>query len=133
MHRVAELGALGGFAHPVSRNPKHKNLIAVLREAREFLARPDNNFAWSSWDDAAAALREVDGFISRIEVGEMPDCSAIELLFLPTGPIQAVSLSSGWGQQFHRLADRFDAAVERAYGEGLVARLRQLVSPCGHR
>jgi len=113
----------------VSTNPKHKKLIAVLREAREFLARPDNDFAWSSWDDAAAALREIDGFISRIEVGDMPERSAIELLFLPTGPIQEVSVSSGWGQQFLRLADRFDAAVERAYGTGLLARLRQFVSP----
>ncbi|PYJ56029.1 MAG: hypothetical protein DME24_23380, partial [Verrucomicrobia bacterium] len=79
----------------MSTNPKHKKLIAVLREAREFLARPDNDFAWSSWDDAAAALREIDGFISRIEVGDMPERSAIELLFLPTGPIQEVSVSSG--------------------------------------
>lgn len=112
----------------MSTNPKHKKLIAVLREARELLARPDNDFAWSSWEDATAALREIDGFISRIEVGDMPERSAIELLFLPTGPIQEVSVSSGWGQQFLRLADRFDAGVERAYRTGLLARLRQLAS-----
>lgn len=113
----------------MSTNPKHKKLIAVLREARELLSRPDNDFAWSSWKDAAAALLEVDGFISRIELGDMPDRSALELLFLPTGPIQEVSLSSGWGEQFLRLADRFDAAVERAYGTRLLGLLRQLISP----
>ena len=30
------------------------------------------------------------------------------MLFLPTGPIQEVSLSSGWGDAFVALADRFD-------------------------
>ncbi len=112
----------------MSTNPRHKKLIAVLREAREYLSRPDNDFAWSSWEDEAAALREVDGFIARIEAGDMPERSALELMFLPTGPIQEISVSSGWGQEFLRVADRFDAAVETAYGSGLLARLRQFVS-----
>ena len=36
------------------------------------------------------------------------------VLFLPTGPIQEVSLSSGWGDEFVALADRFDAAAARS-------------------
>jgi hypothetical protein len=32
------------------------------------------------------------------------------ILFLPTGPMQEVSLSSGWGDEFVALADRFDRA-----------------------
>jgi hypothetical protein len=112
----------------MSVTSKHQNLIAVLREAREFLARPDNDFAWSSWEDAEAAFREIDGLISRIEAGSLPPRLDLTVLFAPTGPIQEVSVSSGWGQEFLRLADRFDAAVETAYGSGLLARLRQLVS-----
>jgi hypothetical protein len=120
---------LGGFTRIVSTNPKHQKLVAVLRAAREFLARPDNDFAWSPWEDAAAALREVDGFIERIEAGDLPERSAVELLFLPTGPIQEVSVSSGWGKQFLQLADQFDEAVERAYGIGRLDRLLRAVSP----
>jgi hypothetical protein len=108
-------------------NSKHQRLVEVLQEAREFLARPDNDFAWSSWEDAPAALREIDGIISRIESGDMPKRSDIELLFLPTGPIQEVSVSSGWGQQFVELASRFDAAIERAYGADVFARLGRLL------
>jgi len=33
-------------------------------------------------------------------------------LFAPTGPIQEVSLSSGWGQEFLELAERFDKEYE---------------------
>jgi hypothetical protein len=93
-----------------------QKLISVLRETRDYLARPDNDFAWSSWQDAPAALREVDGLISCIESGNLPNRSDITFLFLPTGLIQEVSVSNGWGQEFLELASRLDAAVERAYG-----------------
>ena len=88
----------------------HQRLVEVLREARQLLSRPDNDFGWSSWEDAAAALGEIDGIIARIESGDMP-----RRLFLPTGPIQEVSVSSGWGREFLDLASRFDRAVAMAY------------------
>ncbi len=106
---------------------RHQPLVEVLREARRLLSRPDNDFAWSSWEDAPAALSEIDGIIVRIESGDMPGRSDIELLFLPTGPIQEVSVSSGWGQEFLHLASRFDRAVGRAYGEDVFVRLGRLL------
>jgi hypothetical protein len=108
-------------------NSKPQRLIDVLREAREFLACPGNDYAWSSWEDAPAALREIDGIIARIESGDMPKRSNIELLFLPTGPIQEVSVSSGWGQEFIELANRFDAAIEGAYRADVLAWLGRLL------
>jgi hypothetical protein len=35
-----------------------RELRDVLREARDLLARPDNCFVWSSWEDADAAFLE---------------------------------------------------------------------------
>src|SRR5687768_8490191 len=102
-------------------NSRHQRLVEVLREARRFLARPENDFAWSSWEDTTAALREMDGLIGRIESGDMPKRSDLEVLFLPTGPIQEVSVSSGWGEEFVEFASRFDTAVEHAYGSDAVA------------
>lgn len=102
-----------------------KKLIAVLLEAREMLARPDNDFIWSSWEDAPAALHEIDGLVERLQAGERPERIDLEVLFLPTGPIQEVSVSSGWGKEFLALADRFDLAMEEEYygRKGLFARL----------
>jgi hypothetical protein len=108
-------------------NSKRQKLVDVLREARQFLSRPNNDFAWSSWDDAPAALREIDGIIARIESGDMPKRSEVELLFLPTGPIQEVSLSSGWGQEFVNVANHFDTAIATAYGEDCFAQLGRLL------
>lgn len=107
----------------VNASNKFKNLFNVLREARTLLALPDNDFSWSSWQDTEAAIREIDVLMLRVESGSLPPRLDLEVLFAPTGPIQEVTVSSGWGQDFIRLADRFDAAAEDAYG-----RLRKIGS-----
>jgi hypothetical protein len=82
-----------------------QKLITVLRETRAFLALENNDFSWSSWRDQDHAIAEIDSIITALENGSIPD---IRVLFAPTGPIQEVSLSSGWGQEFLELAERFD-------------------------
>jgi hypothetical protein len=91
-------------------------LVDVLREARGLLALPGNDFAWSSWTDAPAALTELDRQIAALEAGQLPPRLDLAVLFAPTGPIQEVSLSSGWAHEFLTVAARFDAAADRVYG-----------------
>ncbi|MBO4205877.1 hypothetical protein [Micromonospora echinofusca] len=85
-------------------------LLAVLAETRTHLARPDNDFSWSSFQDTAGALEELDELTTIVRAGG-PVPFGLTILFAPTGPIQEVSLSSGWGDEFVALADRFDAAM----------------------
>lgn len=96
-------------------NAAREELVASLREVRALLALPDNDFLWSSWKDAAEALAELDGYIAAIEAGQLPPQFTLVVLFAPTGPIQEVSLSSGWAHEFLAVAARFDAAAQRAY------------------
>jgi hypothetical protein len=105
--------SFGVFAHPVTPGTTQTGLVEVLQEARGLLARPDNDFAWSSWEGAEDALRELDKLITRIQAGDMPKRLDLEVLFAPTGPVQEVSLSSGWGQEFLKLAEKFDSAIEK--------------------
>ena len=92
-----------------------QELIEVLREARRLLSLPGNDFAWSSWEDADAATSEVDELIAMIEADVLPRQLAVAVLFAPTGPIQEVSLSSGWAYEFIDLASRFDAVEAVLY------------------
>jgi hypothetical protein len=92
------------------------NLIDVLNRTRQLLLLPENDFAWSRWDDAKAAIRDIDGFIELLRGGELPPRMDLSILFAPTGSIQEVSLSSGWGDQFIFLSMQFDRAEEEAYG-----------------
>jgi len=87
-------------------------LLDIFQRARDLVARPENDFAWSSWRDAEHALEEIDGIISRLRNGDIPDQFAMSILFAPTGPMQELSLSSGWGNRFLQLASEFDEATE---------------------
>lgn len=89
-----------------------EDLLAVFRRTREALSSPTNDFARSSWRDADEALREIDDIIAKLRAGQMPDELQMQVLFAPTGPIQEVSLSSGWAQLFLKLASDFDAAMK---------------------
>jgi hypothetical protein len=91
-------------------------LVAILAEASTMLARANNDFAWSSWIDAADAVRELEGLAATLRAGGRPPRLELEVVFAPTGPIQEVSLSSGWADRFLELASRFDAALAKAYG-----------------
>jgi len=87
-------------------------LLDIFQRARDLVARPENDFAWSSWRDAEHALEEIDGIISQLRNGDIPDQFAMSILFAPTGPMQELSLSSGWGNRFLQLASEFDEATE---------------------
>ncbi len=82
-----------------------RKLIYILEEARVLIARDGNDFSWSTWRDQDHAISEFDSMIAELQSGSVPDMGT---LFAPTGPIQEVSLRSGWGSQFLELADRFD-------------------------
>ena len=90
------------------------SLVSVLRETQVFLHRPENDFDWSGWVDADQATAEVGSHIAAIERGKLTTLTELVVLFAPTGPIQEVSVSSGWGDEFLELANRFDAALSRA-------------------
>jgi hypothetical protein len=91
--------------------PSLGKLISVLEDVRRLLSLPDNDFAWSSWNDCNDAVGEIDTNLSALRAGVQPEKLTLQVLFAPTGPIQEVSLSSGWGNEFIELANRFDSAL----------------------
>jgi hypothetical protein len=105
-------------------NDAKTKLADVLREAIVWLRRPNNDFAWSSWNDDEEAISELSAHIATLEAGKLPPKLDLTVLFAPTGPIQEVSVSSGWGEEFLSLAERFDSAVSRAYRWSLLAAIR---------
>ncbi|QYK54307.1 MAG: hypothetical protein KF824_05265 [Fimbriimonadaceae bacterium] len=85
-------------------------LINILREARSYLQKGEGDYSWSSWEDDRAALAEIDEIIRQLLLGDPPP-TVLNVLLAPTGPMQEVSLSSGWGNEFVKLSDRFDQAM----------------------
>jgi hypothetical protein len=102
--------------HRAGEDLARRELASVLRDARALLALPDNDFGWSSWGGADDALREIDALVAAVEAGPLPPRADLSVLFAPTGPVQEVSISSGWQGEYLTLAGRFDAALRRVYG-----------------
>lgn len=86
-------------------------LLDIFQRARDLVALPQNDFSWSSWGDTETALAEIDGIIGQLQRGETPDELTMSVLFAPTGPMQELSVSSGWGNRFLQLASEFDDAI----------------------
>ena len=88
-------------------NPKSE-LIEILRSAIELLSLPENDFCWSFWEDKTKVIEEINKLIKLIEKDSIPERLEVNLLFAPTGPIQEVSMSSGWSAIFLKLAEKYD-------------------------
>ncbi|MCE9559811.1 MAG: hypothetical protein K8R88_12775 [Armatimonadetes bacterium] len=86
--------------------PNTEQVRDILREVKDLLTGTESDYSWSSWQDAEDATQEINGYLEDLI---NPSCAAV--LFLPTGPLQELSLSSGWGDEFCALADRFDLAM----------------------
>jgi len=85
-------------------------LQEAVVELRGLLARPDNDFSWSSWTSQEVALLEMDQHLEWLRRGAVPD---LWQLVAPTGPAQEVSLSSGWGNEYLLVAERIETALAR--------------------
>jgi len=47
--------------------------------------------------------------MERVKKGDIPPEAEIGFIYAPTGPLQELSLSSGWADTFLRVAERYDA------------------------
>ena len=92
-----------------------EELVKILREARGLLARPKNAFIYCSWKNADEGLAQIDALVNTLEAGALPSRLDLSVLFAPTGPLQEVSIDSGWPDEFIELSRRFDAALEAVY------------------
>ena len=102
-------------------NDGQRELIRLLMHARILVNAVDNDFTWSSWIDAADANADIDQIIDDLYRGLDPQKTSVSAIFLPTGPMQELSLSSGWSSEFLKLADKYDEIiynVRKIYSDG---------------
>jgi len=100
-------------ARMVSQKEKDA-LLTVLKEARELLVQPMNNFDDPAWS-RERSLMEMDRVIANVLHERTVEIMELRFLFVPAGPLQDVATRSGWGKKFLMIADQFDKAI-RPYG-----------------
>jgi len=83
-------------------------LIEVLEASVELVSIPENEFCWSYWADTEEATAELEGLIRLLKAGVLPERISVAVLFAPTGPLQEVSMSSGWANTYLKVAEKYD-------------------------
>lgn len=83
----------------------------VLEATIELVQVEDNNFAWTNWKNAGEALNE----IKALQENPIALISEIKTLFAPTNNLQDLSIDSGWGKAYIKLAAYHDFAQERLH------------------
>lgn len=87
-----------------------QDIINILEEVMSIINNPEADVSWSGYNTVEEALLDLADHIARLTQRDLSRRNELTLLFFPTGPLQEISLSSGWGERFLNLAARFDAA-----------------------
>ena len=87
-------------------------VVAVLEDVLKIVETETQDVSWAGgwWDEPADMTADLRDHLSRLRQADTSRMAELKVLFLPTGPLQEVSISSGWGTRFLDLAARFDAA-----------------------
>lgn len=87
-------------------------LVAVLEDVLKIVETETQDVSWAGgwWDEADDMTADLRDHLSRLRQADTSRMAELKVLFLPTGPLQEVSISSGWSTRYLDLAARFDAA-----------------------
>ena len=86
-------------------------LLSVLSEILELLRQPDLDVKWSTYDTPEQAVQDLESHFRRIEAKDFSQLRALEKLFGPSGALQEIADSNGWGKRFLTLAHYFDCCI----------------------
>ena len=93
---------------PINESEPYEALVQVLESAIELVQIPENDFSWSYWEDSEEAKNEITELLSVVKAHTLPERVEVSVLFAPTGPLQEISLSSGWAEPFLKVAEKYD-------------------------
>ena len=86
-------------------------LIEILLEVRLLVDSPDTDIAWSKFNSLDEALSDIDLHIDKAKRHDESIKYDMKVLFGPTSSLQEISISSGWGEHFLKIANIVDELI----------------------
>ncbi len=86
-------------------------IIEILETIKELILEPTTDISWSIFDSKDDLVIEIDTHIQKLRLRDFSKIKALILLFAPTSDFQEISLSSGWGNRYLNISERFDVAI----------------------
>jgi len=90
----------------------NENLIKQLNEIIELVSTRDTNMVWSTFDTKEVLILELENYIQRLKNSDFSSIEQLISLFLPTGDLQEIAISSGWGEEYLSISKKFDDLIQ---------------------
>jgi hypothetical protein len=91
----------------------HK-ITSLIKEIIEIIQLPSTNTDFSEWDTPLDAVNHFNRILKELESdgGKTTAIAKLKIIFAPTGSLQDLAISSGWGNEYLDLAEKFDHLIE---------------------
>ena len=93
-------------------NENIKKMFCLIQEVIEIIRLPSTNTLFSEWNTPADAINHLNQLLEKLKNNDKQAIFELKILFGPTGSLQDLSISSGWGYKFLYLANRFDKLID---------------------
>ena len=90
----------------------NENLIKLLNEIIELVSTQDTSMVWSTYDTKEVLILELKNYIQRLQNNDFSPIEQLISLFLPTGDLQEIAISSGWGEEYLSISKKFDKLIQ---------------------
>ena len=81
-------------------------LVSILEDV-EALLNDSEDSIWSDMENVKV-LSIIRNSIASLKAARKAKIAKLYYLFLPTGPLQEISMANGWSDEYLVLAERFD-------------------------
>lgn len=92
---------------------KYEMLQIIILEIKQIVDSSNTDTGFSKYSTPKELIDDLDKYIEKLERKDETIFSKINFLIAPTGDLQEVSLSSGWGEEFLRLSMEIDKIIEK--------------------
>ncbi len=86
-------------------------IIEILETVKELILEPKTDISWSIFNSKDELIIEIDAHIQKLKLRDFSKVTDLIILFAPTSDFQEISLSSGWGNRYLKISERFDVAI----------------------
>jgi hypothetical protein len=84
-------------------------LVEIVNELLAIVRAVPQDVSWQDWyDDEDVLVEDLRDHAERLRRGDGSRLPELKFVLLPTGALNEIAFSSGWGEPYVRLANEFD-------------------------
>ena len=89
-----------------------ERLESIIQEVILFINSDATSMIYTSFDHPFEYVNYLEQLLIKVKSGDIEALNKLKLEFAPTGNLQELSISNGWGKEFLKIAKEFDDVIE---------------------